>query len=177
MLETCLLRDTFARISVLHSLLRPPGVLKLQPTGWIRPPRVLNPAPVFTEPPCPPPPPPHPPPPGVGGGNQAAADDCLPLHPRAGPLVKKFEVFAHRKCKQQPADNWKEIIVPHYLWHANPWSKGKLQKHRLCKTWFPSKKKKPVPLNVVVSELNASILGQVASQVGPHTLPFIFEDC
>ena len=31
------------------------------------------------------------PPPGVGGGNQAAADDCLPLHPRAGPLVKKFE--------------------------------------------------------------------------------------
>ena len=40
---------------------------------------------VFTEPPCPP---------SAGdwgGGNQAAADDCLPLHLRAGPLVKKFE--------------------------------------------------------------------------------------
>ena len=54
--------------------------------GWIQPPRVLNAAPgIYRQPP-----PPHPSS-GWGGGNQAAADDCLPLHPRTGPLVQKFE--------------------------------------------------------------------------------------
>ena len=77
------------------------GVLKLRPMGRIRPPRVLNWAPAIDRTTPTPPRPPL----GVEGGNQAAADDCLPLHPRAGPLVKKFE------------DPWSRQPVPTLLCH------------------------------------------------------------